>query len=260
MGWTKRCLLSINAAFCDYYLTLYALPEAPLPDTLHDLLAGMQLRTLTEEAAALLYTEVTADEVKLAIGGLATGKIPGRDGLPLKFYKLTVDILAPRLHRLQSIYGGEPRACPRCRAWNADLRHMVWGCPTLGVYWAEVKARLNLTLDRSLPVTLEVSLLGLLVRKPTKKVGNRFIDLSLVLAWRRIAITRKTPEGPGLTTWVHEVTCWAGVEERTLRREESQGLRRQPIAHLWAEIMEEWEAIDCLDDAHTEPGAKEGPG
>ncbi|KAJ1205131.1 hypothetical protein NDU88_000566 [Pleurodeles waltl] len=137
---------------------------------------------------------------------------------------------------------------------------MVWGCPTLGVCWAAVVVRLNLALDRSLPVTLEVCQLGLLVRKLQKKVGTRFIDLAVVLAQRRIAITWKTPDGPRLTTWVHEVTRCAGVEERTFRREKSQRLQRQPIAHLWTEIMEEWEAIDLPDDAQTESGAEEGPG
>ncbi|KAJ1165257.1 hypothetical protein NDU88_005685 [Pleurodeles waltl] len=48
----------------------------PLPDTLDDLLARPQLKTLSEENAVLRGADVAEDEVKLPLSDLATDPVP----------------------------------------------------------------------------------------------------------------------------------------------------------------------------------------
>ncbi|KAJ1115951.1 hypothetical protein NDU88_004171 [Pleurodeles waltl] len=78
------------------------------------------------------------------------------------------------------------------------------------------------------------------------------MDLALALEKRRITKSWKSARGPSFIEWEKDVTKWAGAEGHTLRKEDSNGIRRSPIAHLWDEIMEAW--LKTTADAESDTG------
>lgn len=135
----------------------------------------------------------------------------------------------------------EIRSCPRCSHPDADFRHMVWDCGALRLFWEEVVSKLSKVLGRDLPLTLHTCILGLFPRPPKRKVGNRFIDLALDLAKRRIGLTWKSARRPLLATWSRDVVVWGGAEGRALLCKESKGVRKLPMAGQWSEVLATWE-------------------
>lgn len=107
----------------------------------------------------------------------------------------------------------------------------------------------------TLDPTMGVYLLGLFPCPPKRKAANRFLDLALVLAWRRIALAWKFVPGPAVEALKPDVSRWAGAEDRVLTREEALGLRQHSLAHLWKDILEAWENPDR--DRSDRGGSKE---
>ena len=93
------------------------------------------------------------------------------------------------------------------------------------------------TLEREIPCTIAVCLMGAFPRPKKCRVGNKFVDLALVLARRGLSIAWKSPEGPDKVRWEKEVQKWAEAEQQALRKEEAKGLRRRPMASDWATII-----------------------
>ncbi|KAJ1165463.1 hypothetical protein NDU88_005891 [Pleurodeles waltl] len=50
---------------------------------------------------------------------------------------------------------------------------------------------------------------------------------------------------------MRDITRWARAEERVRMKEETRGLRRHPIAHLWFEVVDEQESLETVDDASS---------
>ena len=154
--------------------------------------------------------------------------------------------------KITAIYGGEVRKCPRCGSIEADFVHMVWSCPHTGMYWERVTSKLQQLLHRAVPCTLEACILGLFSRPKPKKVGNRFIDLALALAKRQISLNWKAAHGPQISKWELDLMRWGKAEEQALRREETRGIRKNPVASLWAEVMHSVEFPDSEDSDDTD--------
>lgn len=56
--------------------------------------------TLAPDASIKLYCDISLEDIQEAIAQLQPGKAPGANGIPVKFYSLYQDILAPRLASL----------------------------------------------------------------------------------------------------------------------------------------------------------------
>ena len=156
--------------------------------------------------------------------------------------------------RITAIYGGEVKRCPRCARADANFVHMVWSCPFAQGYWNAVLDKIKSTLERDLPCTMRVCILGIFKRSKKHKVRNKFVDLALALAKRRLSIAWKSPTGPEIAKWETDVKCWAGAEEQALRREEARGLRRKPIATDWAAVFSEFSQMVEDSDMDMETG------
>uniref|UniRef100_A0A8C5LTY6 Endonuclease/exonuclease/phosphatase domain-containing protein n=1 Tax=Leptobrachium leishanense TaxID=445787 RepID=A0A8C5LTY6_9ANUR len=102
-GKTQHLPNRILPAIRSYFATLYDLPT-PMTDAgrklrsqkIHAFLAQHVTRHLTPEAAQLLDSPLTVEELSDAVKSSKTGKCPGPDGLPLQYYKRFAKILYPR--------------------------------------------------------------------------------------------------------------------------------------------------------------------
>ncbi|KAJ1210013.1 hypothetical protein NDU88_005381 [Pleurodeles waltl] len=68
-----------------------------------------------------------------------------------------------------------------------------------------------------------------------------------------------SPLGPQLSEWRRDVSVWAQAELQALRREEDWGIRMRPLAPLWNEILEDWEALRREAEGKRESGEGEAP-
>ena len=71
--------------------------------------------------------------------------------------------------RITTIYGGDPRPCPRFRILDADFIHVVWTCTVIEEYWRTVTSRVALTLHREVHCNIDTCLLGLFPRPNSEK-------------------------------------------------------------------------------------------
>uniref|UniRef100_A0A8C5LYI8 Reverse transcriptase domain-containing protein n=1 Tax=Leptobrachium leishanense TaxID=445787 RepID=A0A8C5LYI8_9ANUR len=92
----------IMTALRDYYKQLYSLPGPQTDKTRQTLLEQIQTyhskhttRKLSEIDAALLEEPITEGELSIALKSSQTGKSPGPDGLPLRYYKTFRTVLVP---------------------------------------------------------------------------------------------------------------------------------------------------------------------
>ncbi|KAJ1121009.1 hypothetical protein NDU88_009141 [Pleurodeles waltl] len=125
------------------------------------------------------------------------------------------------------IYLMQPRPCPPCVVLNADVLLMTWGCTHLCKYWEQVLAKFNVTLCHSMGNAVEIcwgSSLG-----PSPISWDRFVDLALTLAKRRIVVAWKATVGPKVEMWVRDVMLRARAKERAQLRAESRAVRRPTI-------------------------------
>ena len=110
---------------------------------------------------------------------------------------------------------------------------------------------MHAVIGRRLQSTLEVCILGTFPRPKKCKVGNKFIDLSLALAKRRISMSWKSPLGPDITRWESDVQLWTGAGEQALLREKGKGLRKENISTDWATVLHEFTHGDVDSDNVT---------
>ena len=71
-----------------------------------------------------------------------------------------------------------------CNEEEAGLHHMIFTCPVIVDYWEEVITTLEVMLDSQGQLEPQSCLLGLFPCSKKKNVGNRFLDLALLLAKR----------------------------------------------------------------------------
>lgn len=58
--------------------------------------------------------------------------------------------------------------CPRCSLGGAEFAHMLWDCPSLGLYWEEVVLLLRTITDRTLELSMGVCCIGSLTLSAQK--------------------------------------------------------------------------------------------
>lgn len=99
-------------------------------------------------------------------------------------------------HVLHRIYPDRSAHCPKCGQADAQFLHMIWECTELKSYWGSILERLRLVTGWTLPYSIKEELLGLLPRPKGRKLTQRFLQLGLVLAKRRIAIRWMSSQPP----------------------------------------------------------------
>ena len=90
----------VEEVFAKYYAHVYKSSVPKSAEESRELLAEIQLPELTGEQKKALDADITVNEIEQAIHGLKSGKAPGPNGLPIEFYKLQTDTLAPYLLRM----------------------------------------------------------------------------------------------------------------------------------------------------------------
>ncbi|KAJ1213710.1 hypothetical protein NDU88_001342 [Pleurodeles waltl] len=66
---------------------IYATPCGVGVTRISEYLDGLRMPRLTEAQSEELEGEVSLDDLVEALGGMASGKAPGPDGLPVEFYQ-----------------------------------------------------------------------------------------------------------------------------------------------------------------------------
>lgn len=140
--------------------------------------------------------------------------------------------------KINKYFNTDTSACPRCHQTDADLLHVLWSCPSLQTYWREVTNALMKSTKTQIAFTCEVCILGLYVRTKKMKVNSRFKDLGLIVAKRLITRRWKNPTPPTALSWEKSLVVWAWSESIALQREETAGLRKNPIAQSWDQLLQ----------------------
>lgn len=90
----------INIKFALFYEHLYTSRADYTLDSMTECLDSVDFLELLASTRQRLDAPFTLKEIQVAIASLQTGKTPGPDGLPAKFYKANVDVLASHFHEL----------------------------------------------------------------------------------------------------------------------------------------------------------------
>lgn len=85
----------INKKFAKFYSTLYTSEFPPDATNINSFLDNLELPTIEPGDRELLDRPLTQSEITTAIGDVRTGKSPGPDGYPPKFFKNFKYKLAP---------------------------------------------------------------------------------------------------------------------------------------------------------------------
>lgn len=89
--------MDINAAFSDFYRTLYTAGSSGSSEDLLNFLNEISLPSISEDTRAFLNAPFSKEEIWQSIQSMPTGKAPGPDGFPLGFYKQFWPELCPIL-------------------------------------------------------------------------------------------------------------------------------------------------------------------
>ena len=90
--------LEINNAFKDFYISFYATKQTSTSLDFNNLfLNNLDIPSIGEVAADKLDLPITVEELNSAVRTLQSGKCPGPDGYPIKFYKMFCLQLSPLL-------------------------------------------------------------------------------------------------------------------------------------------------------------------
>ena len=169
----------------------------------------------------------------------------------IQFYIIHRAYLTPE--KINRYFHKTDATCPRCDKLDADLLHMFWYCPRVRQYWLEITTKLSHCTERQVTHTWEMCILGLMHRDKKHKATSRFIDLGLLTAKRLITKRWKSPEPPSATAWAMSMTNWAQAESAALHTEDTNKLRKYPIAENWDAILSEFkESTGTGEQALTE--------
>uniref|UniRef100_A0A8C5PI89 Endonuclease/exonuclease/phosphatase domain-containing protein n=1 Tax=Leptobrachium leishanense TaxID=445787 RepID=A0A8C5PI89_9ANUR len=96
----------IMQSITDYYKSLYAVPGSPTEEAraqirldIDNYLTHYLRRKVSANTAELLDEPITVEELSLAIKSTQSGKCPGPDGFPTRYYKQFFDVLSPHFLR-----------------------------------------------------------------------------------------------------------------------------------------------------------------
>ncbi|KAJ1123581.1 hypothetical protein NDU88_002049 [Pleurodeles waltl] len=87
----------IHATFISYHKALYDPPATDQTINIQTFLGDLVLPTLDQSARKDLLLLLREQELRASIRGLATGKTPILDGLPVEFYQAYEDIVVPKI-------------------------------------------------------------------------------------------------------------------------------------------------------------------
>ncbi|KAJ1180241.1 hypothetical protein NDU88_005463 [Pleurodeles waltl] len=97
----------VNAYLREHLQVIYAAPRRAGETQIQTYLNGLQLPHLTTAQVEELEEEVPLDDLGEALSGMATGKAPDPDGLPVEFYCTYSAVLLPRLLKILHEARGE---------------------------------------------------------------------------------------------------------------------------------------------------------
>ncbi|KAJ1081536.1 hypothetical protein NDU88_001716 [Pleurodeles waltl] len=87
----------VNLHLHKHLKAMYTLPKCDNSCQIQEYLDGLRLPRLMDAQIEEIEWEVSLEELQEALGGMASGKSPGSDGLPVEFYLAYSAILLPRL-------------------------------------------------------------------------------------------------------------------------------------------------------------------
>ncbi|KAJ1213557.1 hypothetical protein NDU88_001191 [Pleurodeles waltl] len=99
--------LRVNAHLREHLRVIYAPPQRTGETQIQKYLNGLRLPHLTAAQVEELEGEVSLETLGEALSGMATGKAPGLDGLPVQFYHSYSAVLLPQLLEILHEVRGE---------------------------------------------------------------------------------------------------------------------------------------------------------
>lgn len=105
--------------------------------------------------------------------------------------------------KLNRYHENVPDVCVKCEKEKSTRFHCMWQCTEIQKFWQEVKQCIQDILQIQVPLIPQLFILGLYPKNlKMKKNQGIFIDLSILLAKRIIALSWKNMKGPKVNRWL----------------------------------------------------------
>lgn len=109
-----------------------------------------------------------------------------------------------------------PDTCIKCRNEKGTLFHCIWQCIEIQEFWQEVKQNIQNILQIQLPLIPQLFILGIYPGNLKIRKNHRtFVDLSILLAKRVIALAWKDTSRPNVSRWLAELSIVLPLEKIT---------------------------------------------
>lgn len=118
-----------------------------------------------------------------------------------------------KLHKYNSAI---PDVCVKCEREKGTLFHCIWQCIQIQKFWQEIKQCIQNILQIQIPLVPHLFILGLYPHNlKLKKYQQIFLDLSVLMAKRVIALSWKSTSSPSVKRWLTELSSTLPLEKIT---------------------------------------------
>lgn len=146
--------------------------------------------------------------------------------------------------RLSRIYPNVSDSCNRCKLSPANHSHMLWFCPRLATFWADIFKTLSLAYNTPISPDPLLALFGTSLQPSTSKTMQTVLAFTTLLARRLILLNWKLSQPPSHDRWVKEVLLSIKFEKLRFSLQGSLSL----FERTWRPLLHHIESLTSLPD------------
>uniref|UniRef100_A0A1A8URJ6 Reverse transcriptase domain-containing protein n=1 Tax=Nothobranchius furzeri TaxID=105023 RepID=A0A1A8URJ6_NOTFU len=150
-----------------------------------------------------LRQELSKEDWEKACGGAHTKFINARLRLIQHKYLMRTYVTPERLKKYNS---NIPDTCVKCAVHKGTLYHCVWECTEIKKFWEDVRISTEKIIKKEVPLDAKLFLIGLCPNEYAySKCQRVFLDLSLMVAKKCIAMAWKSLHRPTVKDWMKQM-------------------------------------------------------
>uniref|UniRef100_A0A1A8LJG6 Reverse transcriptase zinc-binding domain-containing protein n=1 Tax=Nothobranchius pienaari TaxID=704102 RepID=A0A1A8LJG6_9TELE len=150
-----------------------------------------------------LRQELSKEDWEKACGGAHTKFINARLRLIQHKYLMRTYVTPERLKKYNS---NIPDTCVKCAVHKGTLYHCVWECTEIKKFWEDVRISTEKIIKKDVPLDAKLFLIGLCPNEYAySKCQRVFLDLSLMVAKKCIAMAWKSLHRPTVRDWMKQM-------------------------------------------------------
>lgn len=137
-----------------------------------------------------------------------------------------------------------PDICIKC-GLKGTLFHCMWECDKIQTFWVETKNTIENIISKQIILDPKLFIMSLYPSKHTySKAEMSFIDTSLLIAKRCIALNWKNTNAPSITQWLKQMLSSLPLERITYVLK----LKQHMFEKIWGPFVAFIKNVDCSQD------------